>query len=60
MLIVNVGKSDNIDKALKTLKKKFTTGKILEELRNRKEFEKPSSKNRREKSRYKWNTEHNL
>ena len=38
----------NIEKALKELKRKFTTQKVVEELRNRSQFEKPSVKRRME------------
>ena len=47
MIIVEVeGGKDGIEKALKKYKKKFDKLKIMRQLRNRKEFEKPSVKRR--------------
>lgn len=48
MLIVNVEKIGSIDRALKELKKKFSKTKTLNQLRDRKEFTKPSVKRRTE------------
>jgi small subunit ribosomal protein S21 len=45
MLIINI-ESGNIEKALKKYKSKVIKTKQLNELRNRQEFEKPSSKKR--------------
>jgi small subunit ribosomal protein S21 len=46
MLVVNVKKSGGIEKALKELKRKFSKTKQLKELRERKEFKKPSVQRR--------------
>lgn len=48
MLIVDVKSSDNIDQALKKLKRKFQNAGVLRELRRRREFTKPSVKRRNE------------
>lgn len=48
MLIVNVQQHGSIERALKTLKKKFDKTGALKELRDRKEFTKPSVKRREE------------
>ena len=42
MLIIPVKEGDNIERALKKFKKKFDKTKAMKELRNRKEFTKPS------------------
>lgn len=46
MLIVNVEKTGSIEKALKVLKRKFSSTKVVDELRERKQFKKPSVKRR--------------
>lgn len=47
MIIVEVeGGKDGIEKALKKYKRKFDKLKVMRQLRNRKEFEKPSVKRR--------------
>ena len=43
-LQVKIKKGEHIDKALKRLKKKMLREKIIEEVRNRRYFEKPSQK----------------
>lgn len=48
MLIVEVKPGEPIEKSLKKLKKKFDSTKVLKELRNRKEYTKPSEKRRAE------------
>ena len=48
MLIVNVKEIGSIDRALKVLKKKFDKTKTIAELRERREFKKPSVKRRDE------------
>lgn len=55
MLIIDFKEGENIDKALKIYKKKFEKAKILQELRSRKHFVKPSITRRSEvlKARYK-------
>lgn len=49
MLIIDVKENDSIDKALKRYKRKYQRVGILKELRNRKEFTKPSVQRREEK-----------
>lgn len=49
MIIVEVeGEKDGIEKALKKYKRKFERIRMMKQLRNRKEFEKPSVKRRNE------------
>ncbi len=48
MLIIDVKENDSIDKALKRYKRKYQRVGILKELRNRKEFTKPSVERREE------------
>ncbi|MEC8738268.1 MAG: 30S ribosomal protein S21 [Bacteroidota bacterium] len=54
MLQINIAPNDNLEKALKQLKKKFKRTKTLEELRERKQFIKPSVRRRKQiiKARY--------
>ena len=42
MLIIDTRDSDSIDKALRKYKKKFEKSGILKELRNHKQYDKPS------------------
>ena len=51
MLIINVEKSGSFDKALKKYKKKYQSTRIVEELRNRKSFTKPSEQKREERKK---------
>lgn len=46
MIIVPVKEGENIEKALKKFKRKFEKTGAIKELRARKNFEKPSVKNR--------------
>lgn len=46
MLIIEVKDSENIDRALKRYKRKVQQTKMLRELRDRKEFKKPSVQRR--------------
>ena len=46
MLIINVKKAGSIDKAIKQLSKKFKDTKVVQQLRERKEYMKPSAKKR--------------
>lgn len=48
MLIINVKDDESIDKALKRYKRKFQQTRIMQELRRRKNFEKPSVTRRNE------------
>ena len=47
MIIVQVKENENIEKALKKLKRKFEKTGIVKELRARQAFEKPSVTNRK-------------
>ncbi len=49
MLIIPVKEGENIDRALKRYKRKFDRTKVMKELRNRKQFTKPSVANRAQK-----------
>lgn len=57
MLIVDVKSGESIDQALKRFKRKFQQTQIIQELRKRKEFTKPSITRRNEvlKALYKEN-----
>jgi|TARA_R100000081_G_C4734695_1_gene125427 small subunit ribosomal protein S21 len=49
MLIVKVGKKENINQALKRFKRKVSKSKMMKEIRERKNFMKPSMKKRIQK-----------
>lgn len=49
MLRVIVNEGDKIDRALKQFKHKCNNTKLIQELRSRKEFEKPSAKARKQR-----------
>lgn len=49
MIIVPVKEGENIDKALKKLKRKFEKTGVVKELRDRQKFTKPSVKLREQK-----------
>lgn len=49
MLIVKVNEADKLDKALKQFKRKVNNTKLVQELRGRQEFVKPSVRARRQK-----------
>ena len=51
MLIIPVKEGENIERAIKKYKKKFEKTKVMRELRERKEFTKPSISRRQEKIR---------
>jgi small subunit ribosomal protein S21 len=55
MLVVNVKENESVEKALKKFKKKFERTGVLRELRDRKQFTKPSVRRRMQmiKARYK-------
>ena len=55
MLVVNVKENESVEKALKKFKKKFERTGVLRELRDRKQFTKPSVRNRMQmiKAKYK-------
>ena len=46
MIIVPIKEGENIERALKKFKRKFEKTGIVKELRSRREFQKPSVKNR--------------
>jgi small subunit ribosomal protein S21 len=48
MLIVQIKEGDTIEKALKKYKKKFEKTGVVKQLRNRKQFTKPSVRRREE------------
>lgn len=49
MLIIPVKEGENIERALKKYKKKYDKTNVMKELRDRKEFTKPSVTRRQEK-----------
>lgn len=49
MLIIPVKEGENIERAIKKYKKKFDKTKVMRELRDRKEFTKPSVTKRQQK-----------
>ena len=51
MLIIPVKEGENIERAIKKYKKKFEKTKVMRELRERKQFIKPSVLKRQEKIR---------
>ncbi|MBW6478114.1 MAG: 30S ribosomal protein S21 [Bacteroidales bacterium] len=54
MIIVPMKEGENIDRALKKLKRKFEKTGILKELRERQKFTKPSVINREQKIKAKY------
>jgi len=48
MLIIPVKEGENIERAIKKYKKKFDKTKVMRQLRDRREFTKPSVKRRQE------------
>tara|TARA_B100000085_G_C18226509_1_gene384082 strand:+ start:383 stop:583 length:201 start_codon:yes stop_codon:yes gene_type:complete len=64
MLVVKVGKKENINQAVKRLKKKVRNIGMIKELRDRQQFEKPSAKKRRKKLKAiyqrKWNLKNGI
>ncbi|OYT15296.1 MAG: 30S ribosomal protein S21 [Bacteroidetes bacterium 4572_77] len=51
MIIVPVKEGENIDRALKKLKRKFERTGVIKELRARKTYEKPTVKRREQKAK---------
>ena len=49
MLIINVREGENIDRALKRYKRKSINTRVIRELRNRRDYTKPSVERRKEK-----------
>ena len=64
MLVVKVVKKENINQAVKRLKKKVRNIGMIKELRDRQQFEKPSAKKRRKKLKAiyqrKWNLKNGI
>jgi len=54
MLIVKVKDGDKIEQALKQFKNKFRKTKMMEQLRDNKQFDKPSVKKRNQKLKAKY------
>ena len=48
---INVGKGESIDKALKKFKRKMRREGLIDELRKREFYEKPSDRKRKDKAR---------
>ncbi|MCB9338825.1 MAG: 30S ribosomal protein S21 [Lewinellaceae bacterium] len=48
MLIIDIKNGESIDQALKRFKRKYQRTQVIKELRNRKEFTKPSVQRRHE------------
>ena len=46
MLIIPIKDGENIDRSLKRFKRKFDSTKVMKDLRDRKQFTKPSVSNR--------------
>lgn len=51
MLRIKIGKKENINSALKRFKRKFRDTKVIQEIRRRKEFIKPSEVKRKQKQK---------
>jgi small subunit ribosomal protein S21 len=51
MLIIKIGKIEKIDRALKRFKRKFRNTKVMELLRKKKQYIKPSEKKRLNKQK---------
>ena len=51
MLIVKLKKGENINSALKRFKRKFRDTRVVQEIRKRQEFVKPSELNRKQKQK---------
>lgn len=62
MLVVKIGKKENINQALKRFKKKFRDTQVVKELRKRQEYKKPSAIKREKmlKAKYKQKFINNL
>lgn len=54
MIIIKIGNGENIERALKRFKNKFTNTKVIKQLRERQEYEKPSEKKRKENQKAKY------
>lgn len=54
MLIVKISNGENIERALKKFKTKFTNTKVIKQLKEKQEYEKPSEKKRKENQKAKY------
>lgn len=54
MIIIKIANGENIERALKRFKNKFTNTKVIKQLRERQEYEKPSEKKRKENQKAKY------
>lgn len=62
MLIIEVKEGENIERVLKRYKRKFRRTKVLDELKSRQQFDKPSKQKRQmqKKAEYKQQYENQL
>ena len=51
MVIIKIKKGENINSALKRFKRKFRDTRVVQEIRKRQEFVKPSEKKRKQKQK---------
>lgn len=51
MIIIKVKNGENIERALKRFKNKFSKTKVVKELRERQQFDKPSVKKRKQRDK---------
>ena len=51
MLVIKIGKKENINSALKRFKRKFRDTRVIQEIRSRQEFVKPSELKRKQKQK---------
>jgi|TARA_A100000172_G_C3001077_1_gene96289 small subunit ribosomal protein S21 len=51
MLVIKVGKNEKIDRALKRFKRKFRNTQVLQQLKDKKQYIKKSTKKRKEKEK---------
>jgi len=60
MIIIKVKKGENIDIALRRYKNKYRKTKVLEQIRNKMEYKKPSTIKREQKQKAKYKNSLNL
>ena len=51
MLVIKIGKKENINSALKRFKRKFRDTRVIQEIRSRQELVKPSERKRKQKQK---------
>ena len=51
MLVIKIGKKENINSAIKRFKRKIRDTRVIQELRKRQEFTKPSEIKRKQKQK---------